>query len=447
MGTSKPFDYLFPFQQEDVTKLLNQQLPSYLIADEMGTGKTYQAVVLDYELRKHKQNVTLVVAPLAVHKMWQQVYESITNLSVKTVERKRHNELLDEDADVYIIHWEVLHLCPELKNINWHLVIADEAHKIKSRKAKRTKSIKELHTNNKIALTGTPADNIPADLWSILHWLYPKTYTSYWKFYDKYVDYEIVGPPGRQWREVRGARNVTELRNEIQQFAKRRTKGSVVPDLPNKYYTEYYIDLHDKQRRAYDGMRNEMLAWVGQNENEPMIAPLTLVKLTRLQQLAVSYMDNNNAMIEPSTKIQTLDELIEGTDNQIVVFSRFRKAVDLAYKCLANKHKIGTFDTSGCTTKFQNKHIQVLLATLGAGSEGVNFSTASTVVFLDRSWAPRVNKQAEDRLHRMGQTKPVQVIDLIAKNTVDMGRKQSLERKWSWVKSLLDVNTMNMENS
>jgi SNF2 family DNA or RNA helicase len=94
-------------------------------------------------------------------------------------------------------------------------------------------------------------------------------------------------------------------------------------------------------------------------------------------------------------------------------------------------------DRDGLVQDFQDGKYSIFAATIKAGGVGLTLTAASTVVFLDRDWSPSANRQAEDRLHRIGQKNAVQVIDLIARDTVDLGRLQKVELKWSWLKELL----------
>lgn len=460
-------DKLFEYQLEDVKKLA--QVPHTGNFSDMGTGKTYSAIGLD-EVRvtkqsRHQAPRTLVVAPLSVLSSWEEHYNNLVPEAVTRMinPKKRHLFLKDKKADVYMLHWDALRLMPELQEMEWTHVIADEVHRGKNRKAKQTKALKRIPSLFKSGLSGTPMINRPDELWSILNWLYPKQFTSYWKFYNRYCEFEMIYPGN--FRKVTGPKNVDELRALLKDFTVRHLKVNsccdgrhpegVNPWLPEKYYTREWVELTPGQRRSYDQMRKEMIAWVGEQQDKPLIAPVAIAKLVRLQQFAlascnvsgsISGPDMHVTLEEPSSKLDALMDIITDNPNEsIVVFSQFNQMIKLVEQRL-NKHNIASVKVTGDVSqsarqvginRFQNGEARIFLGTIAAGGQGITLTRANTVVFLDRSWSPALNMQAEDRLHRVGQKNAVQVIDLMARNTVDLGRHQRLEEKWGWLRKVL----------
>lgn len=449
--------WLLPFQREDVYKLVDRK--SVLIANEMGTGKTYEAIALDLLRRvesSHTDPKTLVIAPLTIlETTWQRTYNELApHLRTIVINPKSRGEFLDalksDNYDVYILHWDVLRIIEEqLKDVFWFHIIADEAHRAKNRKAQQTRSLKKLKTKWRSALTGTPVMNKPQDLWSILNWLHRDIWTGYWKFYEKFVDFEIIYPHG--YHNIRGPKNEVALREAIAPYFTRRTKEEVLQDLPDKYYTVLEVDLDPKQRRAYDQMKKEMIAWLEtQDGTKPLAAPVVIAQLIRLQQFAMAYadiVDGSVTLTEPSSKIDMLMQIIEDNpDEPLVIFSQFRQAIRLV------EQRLNTSGTSyvritgddnqadrvRAVDDFQAGKSNIFLGTIGAGSEGITLTRSSTVIFLDRDWTPARNAQAEDRLHRIGQAEAVQVIDIIARATVDRMRMRKLELKKEWIRRMLD---------
>lgn len=503
---------LYPFQQESVDKFV--PLIAALNGDDMGLGKTVQAIALDLKKREvfaagFRQRLngkpqTLVVTRKSVMGSWADHYRrGAPHLKVMIMDPKNRTTFVDAfrkgRADVYITHWGALRLMPEIKSVHWFLVIADEAHAIKNRKAVQTVEFKKISTDHKYALSGTPADNRPDDLWSLLHWLYPKTFKSYWNFYNRHVLFrEVVNEyTGKRFREILGVADAEYLHKVIAPIFLRRLKEDVIPDLPDKYYTTVWTELDPKQRLAYDYMRHTMLAWIGENQDQAMAAPVVIAQLTRLQQFACAYgqlvtkikrklkcEDCNTdfcghevrrfnceecdwlkcsghevevlELIDPSTKLDTVMEIIEDNANeQIVVFAQSKQVINMLCDRLEKK-KISVAKLTGDTTKtgerdrlidgFQAGKYRVFAATIRAGGEGITLTAARTVIFIDRDWSPSKNKQAEDRLHRIGQKNAVQVIDIVAKDTVDMGRIQKIKLKWTWLQQILgDKNIEQVE--
>lgn len=421
-----------PFQQELVDKLKDKK--SRLIGDDMGLGKTVEGMLLDMEARKKEG---------ARHK-------KLRVLSLNPKNRKQfEDELLKNNYDVFICHWEALRLMPNLGKVKFLHVIADECHRAKNRKAQQTRALKKIKTTYKTGMSGTPADNKPHDLWSILNWLWPSYYTSYWAFYKFYVKFEVGYPEG--YHKIVGIQNIEKLQAEMKPWYMRRLKEDVLKDLPDKYYQDVYVELAPKQRAAYNKMKKDLIAWVGEHEDQPLVAPVVIAQLTRLQQFALAYASFNDEgrliMTDPSSKLDALMEMIEDgpEDKQWVVFSQFKQVAYLLSQRLAAKqisHGTLTGDTKqgdrgALVEDFQSGRVRVFVGTIAAGGVGITLTAASTVVFLDRAWSPALNKQAEDRLHRYGQKNAVQVIDIMARNTVDLGRRQTIEQKWEWIRKIL----------
>lgn len=451
LGVTKPWDH----QVEDFEKLKDQ--PHKLIGNGMGTGKTYLALLLDAYLRQVERNTdfkTLTIAPLNTH--WdgwvKTINREMPHLRVSVIDPKNRSAFLAKDADVYLMHPEALRLMPELITFGFDHVIADECHKFKSRDRKQTKALKKIKVPYRTAMSGSPATDHPHDLWSILNWLKPNEYKSFWKFYKLAVEYEIIYPqqfhkvigPSRWWTQV-GLK-------EIEPWYVRRLIEDCM-DIPEKLYDVRYVRLDGHHRRAYDQMNQEMIAWVGEHENEPIVAPALIAKLVRLQQLALAYLeiDYENktiTMTDPSPKIDMAAEIIlDNPDDQFVVFSQFKPPLRMLMRKLAAKSVIAvafTGDESRAERQankdaFTSKRARVLVSSIKAGGEGVDGlqHVCNNVIFLDRDWSPMINQQAEDRIRRGGQTKHTYVIDIMARNTVDAGRKQKIELKWSWIKAML----------
>lgn len=460
---------LFPFQREDVVALRDRK--SVLLAWEMGTGKTFAGMALDLEHRDDSPlTKTLVVAPLSVTHSWEWHFETYTDLKVYKIDPKRRDEFikaLSMDYDVYVLHWEALRILkPQLLKIKWLHVIADESHRAKNRKAQQTRALKKIPTAFKTALTGTPVTNKPYDLWSQLNWLYPTEFRSFWRFYETYCDYTIEYPHG--YHKFKGPKNEQQLLDTIRPYYRRHLKleqccdhhpQGVQPDLPPKYYTDIWVDLHPKQRKAYDEMRKDMISWLEtQDGTVPLVAPVVIAQLIRLQQLSVAYasitssLESDGSMshivelTDPSSKIDALMQILEDNEEeQIVVFSQFKKVINLAAQRLQGTAipyvtitgDVAHSERASAIDQFQAGSARVFLGTIGAGGEGITLTAASTVIFLDRDWSPAKNAQAEDRLHRIGQENAVQVIDIIARDTVDLGRRQKLELKKDWIRRIL----------
>jgi SNF2 family DNA or RNA helicase len=485
----------YVYQQEAVDKFRSQQ--KALLADEMGLGKTVTAILLDKVRREQKlgegqivwmrggKKMTLVVTLKSLLGMWEDHFaEWAPELKVSVIDTKNRQpfvkSVLDGSADVYVCHWDMLRLELDLRRVRWLHVIADEVHKIKNRKSQVTQSFKNIRAVFNTDMSGTWADNRPDDGWSILNHLYPNRWSSYNSFVNYHIKWkhhnlDLCQAQGcaekgvwhrTAYKEIVGVHDAEKIQREIEPFYVRRLKADVLASLPDKYYTRLGVDLHPQQRRAYDSMRREMLAWVGEHESEPLAAPIVIAQLMRLQQFAVAFgemvavpkkvaLDDGTTetqmvralkLTEPSSKIDLCIDLVENNPDQpMVFFSKSKQVIKLLIARL-NKEGYTVGELTGDVSQtartqvvkdFQSGKIKLFAGTIAAGGVGITLTAASTVIFLDRDWSPSVNKQAEDRLHRIGQKNAVQVIDIIAKDTVDFARLQKIELKWSWLKQIL----------
>lgn len=469
---------------------------------------------------------TLVLCPKAMIHTWALFYEkTMPHLRVAEIDPRKRKEwvdqIVDKEFDVAIGHWEALRLeFPTLVDTKWYHVIGDEIHRIKNRKIKLTKCLKGLKTDYKTGLSGTPADNAPQDLWSILNWLYPREYSSFWRFFNTYIDHY---KDSHGFIHVEGVLKPYEFSKKIEPFYIRRKKTEVLKDLPEKIYTTLWVDLGPQQRRIYDQMRKEMLTWVGENEDQPLDAPIVITRLLRLQQIALAtpifekktvrkklmcvrpqghegdcqpdeiqpeqdwLLDRYNPPDEvvngidlseskdtawhgqyhyqevdhltltlPSPKIDAAMEiLLDNPDQQVVIFTQFDDSARLMAESAAGAgFSVGLY--TGKTAhgrrnqiieEFQAGSLQVFVGTIRSGGLGITLTAASTVIFLDRDWSPANNLQAEDRCHRLGQHWPVQIIDVMARRTVDLGRAQHFRQKWQWISEMLGDTTKDWQNS
>lgn len=481
------------YQREFITTV-GVNFPHVATFDEMGIGKTVQAIAMD-QLRREQagkgQHKTLVIAPLSgVIDQWVEEFKRWTDLRVKRINSKdaktRAWFLMDMDKyDVFIIHPEGLRIEKDkIAKVNWLHVIFDEVHRIKNRKTKTAKAAVEVgkQAQYRTGCTGTPIENYPAEMWHILYWLYPtkkdrdaanikhwtqKLLNSYWRFYNRFVEY--YEDPDYGYHKITGTRNEEELRTLFGPLYVRRLKSEVQKDLPPKIRQTYEVDLPPKQRKAYNEMRDTLMAWVGVMGDQPVVAPVIIAQMVRLQQFTLGYgeiighkkfkivdgkreehLETQFKLHEPSEKLDALMNILDDLgDQQCVVFTTSKQAVYLAKKRFENaKPPIPVSVITGDVTdakrtaeinRFKTGETQVFIATIRSGGVGLNLQNASTVVFLDRDWSPAKNQQAEDRCHRGGQTNPVHIIDIVARKTIDQKKDRKLQLKWSWISDTIGV--------
>lgn len=447
---------LWDHQQEEITRLERQ--PRVLIGWQMGSGKTLGAIERDLRIRKKVDEPafrTLIVTPLATHDQWQRTIErEVPGAKVIVIDPKDRDAFLSQAGQYYIMHYEALRLMPELRGVFQHGIF-DECHRLKNRKAKQTVAAKKLKIPFITDMSGSPADNHPADFWSILNHLWPKAFGSYNRFIDNYVEYEIGYPNG--FKKLLGPKPawIEKGLPAIAPAYSRVLKADVMKHLPPKVRDTIYVDLYPEQRELYDQMRDEMIAWVKaqRDELEPLVATAAIAKLVRLQQFAIGTMnyyedDDVYRMTLPSSKLDRIaDEITENPDEQFVVFSQFKGPLILLDHVLKRRGSSSVKHTGDESQKvrkaardsFSQGRVQCFLSTIRAGGEGIDglHNHCSRMFFVDLDWNPSKNEQAEDRLHRGGQEFPVQITTVVARNTVDFGRSVTISNKKEWLLQML----------
>lgn len=352
-----------------------------------------------------------------------------------------------------------------LLRYHWDMVIPDEAHRMKNQDAQWTRNIKKLKSTYKHIMTGTGFINNPAEIWSLLNFLYPDTYTSYWKFRERFCEEDDWSG----YRKVTGIKpdEVNVFKELVRTVGVRRSMIECFPNIMEPIETVIPVDLNATQQRMYDEIRKELMT-MDQN-GEPLHSPNVLSMLNRLRQICVAtpevkddYYDWNNErriikveLKEPSSKLDAVMDVIEGLEwddedkQQVVVFSNFRDPLALL-KARLDKKGIPYLHMQASMNERQRYEMwhdqwpkrehQVFLCTLAVGSESINLSSAQRAIFLDQSWSPKDNSQAIGRVYRPGQTGVAQIIYIRAEGTVDYRILESNQEKQGWFNDIFGDN-------
>jgi SNF2 family DNA or RNA helicase len=437
MPPLKPYNY----QEEAIARCIKSD---QLIADECGLGKTLIAIETVKRLRATKspewQRPVLVLAPKSSGWQWtdmifQQAGDEQLIYQLGQAGRGLPEYISDEDANkTWIIsHYEaLLHVGSKIQETIWSVIIADEAHRIKNRKAQRAKWLKSLTGARKIALTGTPMEKSPADLWSILNWVDHENFRSYWAWWDEYVDSR------RNWAgyiDILGAKNLEKLSRVVSPYMLRRTKEEVAPQLPPKIMQRIGVQMLEAQENFYrqiqkakdielelEDMTKTKL------ERDPLLIKNVLSKIIRLQQVS-----SDPRLLELDAKSGkldwALDYILDNPDEPIVVFTKFREtAIHLGALVMGDVLVGGTktFAQSFLTGK-----TNVLVGTIAAMGESLNLQRAKTAIFIDQEWSTIRMVQAVDRIHRIDSKTPKNIIFLHSVGTVDDLVLTALDTKYT----------------
>lgn len=314
------------------------------------------------------------------------------------------------------------------------MVIFDEIHKAKNAQSQQGKAIHHLKSHYKMALTGTPLMNQPIDLYNILKWLGEER-RSFYAFRNRYC--EMGGFGGY---EIIGYKNLKELQDRLSKVMLRRKKDEVL-DLPPKIHSTEYVEMTAKQKQLY----NDVLRGVRENITEIKLSPNPLAQLTRLRQ-ATAHANILNASVSDSAKFDRMKEMIEElaeSGKKAIVFSNWTEVTDRAVAELQEYNPAvitgQTKDRQSQVEKFQNDaSCKVIVGTIAAMGTGLTLTAASTVIFLDKPWNPANTVQAEDRAHRIGTEGTVNIVTLVAKDTIDERIEEIIYEKAEMAQALVE---------
>jgi non-specific serine/threonine protein kinase len=420
------------------------------LADDMGTGKTIQALALLQSLREsgHAAAADLVVVPRSLIFNWQREAERFApGLRVLTHadgDRDQSLQSFTEHDVVLTTYGVLLRDIEQFRQYAFHYVILDESQAVKNPLSRSARAVRLLCGDHRLVLTGTPVENNAIELWSQFAFLNPGLLGSL-----EYFRQEFASPIERD-----GSTEAAQaLRRLVFPFILRRTKEQVASELPPRTERTLYCEMEPPQQHAYTHMRDRYRALLlGLIDEEGMDnARMKILEgLLRLRQIC-----NHPQLVDAdftgaSAKFDELLELMEtlrAEGHKALIFSQFtrmlkivREALDargIPYEYLDGQTK----NRQARVDAFQQQpETPFFLISLKAGGVGLNLTAADYVIHIDPWWNPAVEMQASDRAHRIGQEKPVFIYRLIVKDSVEEKILLLQERKRELVRQLIHTD-------
>lgn len=469
------------FKRKLVPKALNAELRPYqkegfkwineitdlgfggVLADDMGLGKTLQIIAF---LLSQKKSKSIVVVPTSVIYNWMDEFEKFApsirvglvhgskskrdkvlrdfkrGLGIK-IEEKNLKEKSYEKYDVLLTTYGTLKNDEKAyENLSFDYCIIDEAQNIKNPSAQATLSVKNIKSRCNIALTGTPIENNLMELWSIFDFVMPGYLFTKERFRERFILDES---------------NLSELKSLITPFILRRLKEEVLSELPEKLEKKYLVEMKGKQKQLYSFYVNAIKNQLNENKSSEKSGRDKInlfAYLTKLREICL-----DPSIVVPdykggSSKLTVVREIVKDASEsgkKILLFSQFTSVLQKIEEDF-KKEDISYLYLDGGTSakdrvervkKFNDdSNIKVFLISLKAGGVGLNLTSASVVIHFDPWWNPAVEDQATDRAHRFGQENKVEVIKLVAKDTIEEKIVLMQEDKRELIQSLMDGKTM-----
>ena len=404
-----------------------------ILADDMGLGKTLQVIAFLWsefqESRPEENRRALVVTPASLVFNWMSEIERFAPglpATVVTGDVKERKALIQNagEREVLITSYDLLKRdLKAYQKLDFVVQIIDEAQYIKNHGTQVAKAVKEIRSEFRLALTGTPVENRLSELWSIFDFLMPGFLYSYEKF-RKEIELPAV--------QYSNSDAMERLQKMIRPFVLRRLKKDVLKDLPDKLEKDMFSPLESEQKELYEAHTERLRLMLGmQSDAEFRTSKLQiLAEITRLRQICCypglvyeGYKGN-------SSKLEMCMELVQNAVNgghKLLLFSQFTTMLDVLAERL-KKAKISFYVLTGATSKekrarlvkaFNEDDTSVFCISLKAGGTGLNLTAADIVIHYDPWWNLAVQNQATDRAHRIGQKNVVSVYRLFMKDTIE----------------------------
>lgn len=423
-----------------------------LLALEMGVGKTLVALMVLAAIAARR---ILICCPLRVVPVWEQQIErhldlplivvplddsagSVANKKKLAEEKLRLAEATGRPLAV-IINYDSVWRAPFAEwaeKQQWDLIIADESHRLKAPGGKASLAFKRLRSRARarLALTGTPLPHSPLDAYAQFRFLNHTIFgPSFAAFRQKYA---VMG--GFQRKQVTGFQQLDELEALMKTITFRVSKD--VLDLPPETHVTYECELSPEALRVYRDLEEDFVAEV---RNGRVTAANAMVKLLRLQQVAGGWVKTDDGQYHrvDSAKQNLLADTLEdiGAGEPVVVFCRFHADLDAVHEA-AKTAGFESLELSGRRDelkRWQDGEAQVLAVQISAGGVGVDLTRARYSIYFSLSFSLGEYDQALSRVHRPGQTRPVEHIHLVARNTVDRKIMRALEKRAEVVEAIL----------
>jgi hypothetical protein len=418
----------------------------YVTDDYILTHNTPQAIAAAKLVEEwHGIERVLVVTPASVKFQWGKEIERFSDKSYTVIggSKAKREKQYREDSFFTIINYElVLRDLAHIHALDADLVILDEAQRIKNWRAKTSQAIKELPSKFAFVLTGTPLENRLEELYSIMEFLDDKLLGPPWQFMAQHVIKD-------EWGGIIGYKDLEGVRRAIAPVLLRRRKADVLLQLPERIDNDFWLELDTEQERLYRPLEKQLTELLRAPEWNAHQSALALSLLGKLREAATAA-QLVDASVQSSSKLRELPALVDEIaleGHKMLIFSQWERMTRHAEASLARLNiksvrmhgGLGMRARQSIVEQFNTDPETMLFISTDAGGLGLNLQAASFVINLDLPWNPARVEQRIGRAHRIGQVNPVNVINMIAANSIEQRVLDVLYRKQELFEEILDV--------
>ncbi len=422
---------LYPHQIDTAYKVINFLQNKALLADEVGLGKTIEAgiVLKELILRGVAENI-LILTPASLTLQWQ------AELQYKFDEQFKIVKEIEDWNNPKLISSLDLAKRPEHKiyslKKNWDLVIVDEAHKLKNPETQNYKLVDSLSKKNILFLTATPLENSLLELYNITNLIRPGLFGTMKRFKDNFIE-----------KDERTLKNVNELKKYLETVMIRNKRSDTIINLPDRKTENIFIDQTDKEQELYADVTQYVIN--GYWNNYESFKLINLQRAVTSSSYAIkkslwNYIDKSNDINERRTllslyskassilensKGKILNDALEKINSKVLIFTAFLSTQDYLYDLLSQQGlkvikfhgALNNIEKKQALESFE-KYGDVLIST-DAGNEGLNLQFCNIIVNYDLPWNPMVLEQRIGRIHRIGQTREVLIINMVLNKSIE----------------------------
>lgn len=459
---------LYPYQREGVR--FCAQAGRAILADEMGLGKTVQAIATaELLLREKFIGQVVVLCPTTLKYQWKREIERFTNASVQLIEGtpEQRREQLASDAIYKIASYHSINQdLKELETLETDMIIMDEVQRLKNWNTQISRSVRRIHSRYSLILSGTPLENRLEELYSVVELVDQYLLSPYYLFRDRYLQLDETG------RTI-GYRHLSEIRQHLSGVMLRRRKEDVALQLPARIDKNLFVPMTNEQLEAHHDLKLHAARLVSKWHRQHFLSEIDRKQLLlTLQQMRMScdslyVLDEhsrfdtkveetmnilnecgvtvNGERQKPDSNLSTLQHF-NALPPKVVIFSQWERmtrlvALELERSGVGFVYLHGSVPSSERKERIeqfqQDPDVLVFLST-DAGATGLNLQMAQVVINLDLPWNPTLLEQRVGRIHRIGQTHNIEVINLISAGTIEEDLLSKLRFKTALFEGVLD---------
>lgn len=442
---------LYPYQKEGIRFAI--KTGKTIIADEMGLGKTIQAIGCAEFMRKENLiSSVLIVCPTSLKYQWKKEIERFTGCQSVVIEGNhlRRKKMYDDSTFYKIVSYNSI--CNDVKilrHMSTDFMIMDEAQRLKNWNTQVAQAMRRIHADYMVVLSGTPLENKLQELYSIVQIVNPFLLGPLHEFI---ADTTVLSPSG----QIIGYKNLNEIGERLKGVMIRRRKSDVKLQLPSRMDSIHFVPMTKEQAGMHDEFHSVVSQIVTKWNKTHFLSEKDRKRLLLLLSQMRMACDSTFILDQRSrhdTKIDELmhmvEDMIENGDDKMVVFSQWERMTRLVCQEL-EKRGIMYANLNGSVPSEKRKQLMDdftsnpdcrIFVSTDAGSTGLNLQVASVLVNLDLPWNPAVLEQRIARIYRIGQTKSVQVFNMVAERTIEERMLSTLNFKSNMSEGILDNGT------